>query len=126
VARGPDRGVHAFHNVCQHRGVRLVREAGRAEASTLTWAYLGPVGDELPAYDMSRWRLVGTTQWTIPANWKAVIDGFHEDPPGRRVDDARPRPAHGAAGRTCDQGCTDVKWGITFSAMRRIDAMDLS
>ena len=29
VVRQPDGGIRAFHNVCRHRGMRLVRGAGR-------------------------------------------------------------------------------------------------
>lgn len=42
VARQPDGTVRAFHNVCQHRGTRLVEGSGHADAFTCSfhgWAY---------------------------------------------------------------------------------------
>jgi len=42
-------------------------------------SYLGSFGQELAAYGMGSWRLVGATAWPIAVNWKAVVDAFSED-----------------------------------------------
>ncbi len=39
IARQPDAGLSAFHNVCGHRGARLVRQSGHCETGQLTCPY---------------------------------------------------------------------------------------
>jgi choline monooxygenase len=145
VTRDSGGQLHAFHNVCQHRGVRLVdgpgggpvdelvcpwhgfaynlaghvsavpRRASFApellaglcappvsvvECAGLVWinlatgpvdelqTWLGELDEELGAYGMDEWYLVGQRQWTIDANWKAAVEGFSEDYHARIVHDS--------------------------------------
>lgn len=49
--------------------------------------WVGPLGDELAAYGMDDWYLVGERRWPVAANWKSVVEGFSEDYHARVVHD---------------------------------------
>jgi phenylpropionate dioxygenase-like ring-hydroxylating dioxygenase large terminal subunit len=41
LARGDDDGISAWHNVCQHRGARVVSESGRCQSGTFRCPWHG-------------------------------------------------------------------------------------
>lgn len=99
VSRRKDGGLSGFHNVCRHRGARIVKaesgkNARRFNCRWHNWVYDAEgtvcgvpvlhdwIGQEilgdLGAYRMENMRLIEKLEWDIPVNWKVVVDGFNE------------------------------------------------
>ena len=78
VMRGQDGVIRAFHNLCRHRGARVVDGVQPSVK-----AMLAPYDADFAAYDLENVLSVNLPDWgtTLPVNWKSVRDvdneGYH-------------------------------------------------
>jgi phenylpropionate dioxygenase-like ring-hydroxylating dioxygenase large terminal subunit len=98
ISRLDDGSVSAWHNVCQHRGARLVDGSGNCGRGRFTcpWHgftynlagevtsvppladYLGDIGTELAGYGLDGFTVRFRMTAVMKANWKLVVDAFNE------------------------------------------------